>query len=412
MQDHANVRVDLDEIRLGATCKYDIHDENGILLLGNGRPFTDVVRDQILERGVSFLEVSSEDAKALRGEKHASVQSQRRAQSSDALPKLRLTNRGTEPHSEKRAAAMRQQVASAIGAISNLGQQIDGISNSAVHELCGIPKILLAMVEEDSDQSLLTTCSVKSEDHLARRCARMSLLAISTAIELEMSEAEVIQAGTAGLLHDLGLYRFPDNFRDPRNVLTPDEAWEYRRHPTMSVNAVSMITSISDETRMIIHQVHERPDGSGYPRGIRSNVIHPVASILSIVDVYLSLTDPGPDRPGYLPHDALIFMLHECGRRMFDAGAMRAFLNQITLYPIGSQVELDNGTIATVMRRCHSNYATPVVLAEDDRESPIELATSERTIARPIIDDKASQVRITKSMMDSMSIEMLEPALG
>jgi len=47
MKDDDRVRVSLDEIRLGATCKFEICDDHGVLLLGKGRPLTESVRDQI-----------------------------------------------------------------------------------------------------------------------------------------------------------------------------------------------------------------------------------------------------------------------------------------------------------------------------------------------------------------------------
>jgi len=113
---------------------------------------------------------------------------------------------------------------------------------------------------------------------------------------------------------------------------------------------------VPDEICVIVNQVHERVDGSGYPRGLHINLIHPLARVLNVVDTYLSLIDPGPGRPAILPHDAIGFLLHEGARGRFEALPMQALLTTVTLFPIGSRVELDDGRKATVIRRDGAHY--------------------------------------------------------
>jgi HD-GYP domain-containing protein (c-di-GMP phosphodiesterase class II) len=239
----------------------------------------------------------------------------------------------------------------------------------------------------------------------------MSLLAINTGIELGLSDKEVIQLGTAGLLHDLGLYLMPSHFRDPTAELTANEVWEYRRHPSLVMNAFAKLSIVSDEVRVIANQVHERRDGSGYPRGLHANLIHPLANVLAIVDSYLTLIQPGAGRPAVVPHDAIGYLLFEVGRGLFDAATMRAFLTQIAYFPIGSQVELDNGQRATVIRRDGDHYATPIVRVDGAHATgSLALRRSERNIARPVVDEPGHQMRITKSMMPTLSMDMFQPA--
>ncbi len=87
------------------------------------------------------------------------------------------------------------------------------------------------MLLEDADQSIYAAGESEDPRALPQRCARMSLLAINTGIEMGLSDKEVIQLGTAGLLHDLGLYLMPAHFRDPTTELTANEVWEYRQTP-------------------------------------------------------------------------------------------------------------------------------------------------------------------------------------
>lgn len=408
------VQVPLDDLCLGAICNFDILDQQGLLLLGKGRPLTQTILDQVINRGVSFLEVHPHDVAALTGRTPAGPgprKPARRPSTTSKQPLLsRRTDRRSEPFSPDRAKRFAKQVAAAVSVIAEIGEQIQSLTPPVVSQLCEIPAHMTDILLEDADQSIFVV-SESDQLQLPQRCARMSLLAINTGIEMELSEQEVIQLGTAAVLHDLGLYLMPARFRDPTAELTVNEVWEYKRHPSLVVNAFAKLSIVSEEVRVIANQVHERLDGSGYPRGLRANLIHPLANVLGIVDSYLTLVQPGPDRPAVIPHDAIGFLLFEVGRGVFDPVAMRAFLNQIAYYPIGSHVELDNGQRATVIRRDGDHYATPIVRIDGAQQSdPLSLRESRRSIARPVVDDPRRQMRITKNMMAELSMDMFQPA--
>jgi response regulator RpfG family c-di-GMP phosphodiesterase len=416
MDEPVRVRVSLDQLPLGTTCPYDIHDERGILLLGKGHPLTATIRGQIQDRGVSFVEVHPDDAHALPGpsspKRSASRRSVRRPSRPSSQSLLRQReDRHREVYSSSRAERFAENVSIACGAIDRVGGEIQSRTRPDMSELCKIPGRMMDMVLEDADQSISAVSDPDEPLSLPQRCTRMSLLAISTGVEMELPENLVAQLGTAALLHDLGLYLMPDHFRDPTIALGADEIWEYRRHPLLLMNALANLSIVSEEVRVIASHVHERRNGSGYPRGLRANLIHPLAHVLSIVDSFLTLIEPGPDRAAVIPHDAIGFLLHEASRGVFDGAAMRAFLNQMALFPIGSQVELDNGQQATVIRRDGNHYATPLVRIDGVPTSDmLPTRESERHIARPVFDRPGRQMRITASMMPEIQMEMFQRA--
>ena len=53
-----------------------------------------------------------------------------------------------------------------------------------------------------------------------------------------------------------------------------------------------MISESMDDkvTAMVALQHHERDDGSGYPRALREELIHPYAHICAVADVYSAMT--------------------------------------------------------------------------------------------------------------------------
>ena len=127
------------------------------------------------------------------------------------------------------------------------------------------------------------------------------------------------------------------------HVLTVSEFCEIARHPMISTDRLARnMKDVSRGVQMIVYQMHERCDGSGYPRGSVASGIHPLAKIAAVADAYVALISPRPHRPALLPYYAIKKMLEDVADRLFDSTAVRALLYTISLFPLGSFVELNN----------------------------------------------------------------------
>jgi HD-GYP domain-containing protein (c-di-GMP phosphodiesterase class II) len=95
-------------------------------------------------------------------------------------------------------------------------------------------------------------------------------------------------------------------------------------------------------------QHHERWDGKGYPRGLTGEDIHEYARIVAVADVYDALLADRPYRSGYTVNQALTIMKRMAGIHL-DPKCLMALIANIAIYPIGSLVELNNGSIGIVV---------------------------------------------------------------
>ncbi len=146
-----------------------------------------------------------------------------------------------------------------------------------------------------------------------------------------------------------------------RRPLTNDEWIEVRRHPVHSLDYLEHIRCVPVAACHIAYQVHERNDGSGYPRGRSGMLIHKYAKVVSIAHVYDALTSARPDRPALAPYDAVMTILKEGSANRFDRDAVRAFLDCQSMFPIGSTVELEGQRIAKVVRATPGIHTRPVI---------------------------------------------------
>ncbi|HEX9092040.1 MAG TPA: HD domain-containing phosphohydrolase, partial [Anaerolineales bacterium] len=127
------------------------------------------------------------------------------------------------------------------------------------------------------------------------------------------------------LLHDIGKMGIPDSILLKAGPLTPAE-WEImRQHP---VHAYEMLKTIGylESALEIPYCHHEKWDGSGYPRGLKGEMIPISARIFAVVDVWDALTSDRPYRIAWSEQQALEYIKVESGRH-FDPLVVSAFLS-------------------------------------------------------------------------------------
>src|SRR4051794_21290937 len=123
----------------------------------------------------------------------------------------------------------------------------------------------------------------------ARHSAAVARYAREIARAAGCSEEELELVHTAGLLHDLGKFVFPDAILKGEGKLS-DEDWEIvKSHPAQGSRLVEQIEGYGPVAE-IIHAHHERIDGTGYPLGIAGDKIPKLARMISVADTYDVMT--------------------------------------------------------------------------------------------------------------------------
>jgi len=106
---------------------------------------------------------------------------------------------------------------------------------------------------------------------------------------LELGDREVESIRTAGSLHDLGKIGVRDDILNKPGPLTEEE-WEImRRHPDIGADMIAQHSALADVAPLVRHH-HERWDGSGYPAGLKGDVIPFGSRILSVADSFDTIT--------------------------------------------------------------------------------------------------------------------------
>lgn len=118
---------------------------------------------------------------------------------------------------------------------------------------------------------------------------------IAEKMNLPISEIEKIQY--AGILHDIGKIGISENILKKSGMLTDAEYEKIREHPLKGAKILMHMNSMK-EIANIVKYHHERPDGRGYPEGLKGEEIPLGARILSIADTFDAMTSNRPYRKG------------------------------------------------------------------------------------------------------------------
>jgi putative nucleotidyltransferase with HDIG domain len=124
---------------------------------------------------------------------------------------------------------------------------------------------------------------------------RVSRYALRIARAMGFSSRDLEMLEYAGLLHDIGKIAIQNDILVKVGPLTDEEWRALKAHPNVGADIVEQLKFLKEASE-IIRCHHERPDGMGYPRGLRDEEIPLSAHILNVVDAFDAMTSDRPYR--------------------------------------------------------------------------------------------------------------------
>jgi putative nucleotidyltransferase with HDIG domain len=135
---------------------------------------------------------------------------------------------------------------------------------------------------------LLRALDVRDQ-RAARHAAAVARFARDMADALGMSEQDQELAHTAGLLHDIGHFALSDRVAERGRTLTDEDWMAIQQHPELGADLLRDLGMYGPVAEIILAH-HERIDGRGYPNGLLGEEIPEIAKIISVAEVYDTLT--------------------------------------------------------------------------------------------------------------------------
>jgi putative nucleotidyltransferase with HDIG domain len=171
---------------------------------------------------------------------------------------------------------------------------------------------------------LLLRHFISKDEFTEHHSYRVSVYAERIATHLDLSADRVEDVRAAGLLHDIGKLDISRDLLYKAAQFTREEYAQMQQHVS---KGVAMLETVGGSLRRVIPIVlshHDKFDGSGY-HATRGDEIPLEARIISVADVYDSLTSDRPYRKAMSPFDAKDIISKGRGTD-FDPAVVDAFL--------------------------------------------------------------------------------------
>jgi hypothetical protein len=180
---------------------------------------------------------------------------------------------------------------------------------------------------------------------------------------------------SAALIHDVGMLRVPPEILTQTDPLTPEQRRSVEAHCRAGAEISARLRPDAIWLAQALAEHHERPDGTGYPAGLRGAQLTSLSRLLAVCDVYAAACTARPYRKAKETRTALTDVLLAAGNGALDRDHAERLL-ELSFYPVGSAVEMADGSLGLVTAtptnlRDMNGPARPVVaiLTDQRRES-------------------------------------------
>lgn len=180
---------------------------------------------------------------------------------------------------------------------------------------------------------------------------------------LHFSNEELDTLTLAGLLHDIGKTRIPDEVLNKDGKLTDEEFQMIRNHPKYGYDILKS-QPLNSHIKKAALMHHERCDGSGYPMGLTMEEIDDYALIIAIADVYDAMTAARSYRAPLCPFE-VIAEFEKDGLQKYKPKYILTFLENIANAYQNNRVMLSDGTSARIVLLNHRRLSKPLVQLDD-----------------------------------------------
>ncbi|HSL02518.1 MAG TPA: HD domain-containing phosphohydrolase [Nitrospiraceae bacterium] len=233
---------------------------------------------------------------------------------------------------------------------------LEGLSSLAVE---------IAEALKRSDQLLIQAMSGPAGPPLITNLVNVGILATKVGARLGYYGKELERLTFAGLLHDIGLFAVPQSLVTKSGRLTHDERMLIEQHPELGYQTIRKAGQKYDWLAQVVRQAHERWNGQGYPSKLSGRQVCEFAQIIGAVDIFDALVSPRGYRRRFFPHEAVRELI-VAERAAFPREVIKALVEQLSAYPLGTSVRLTTGEVGSVMRVNTRYPLRPIVWIEGD----------------------------------------------
>lgn len=219
------------------------------------------------------------------------------------------------------------------------------------------------------------------EDAVYSHCLNVGLVSRMIGRWLKVDHHDLDVLTLAGLFHDIGKIKIPNEVLTKQGKLTDEEFDLIQKHPKLGYDILKN-QKIDPHIKKAALMHHERCDGSGYPSHLEEDFIDEFAMIVGIADVYDAMTAARSYRAPLCPFQ-VISKFEEDGYQKYHTKYILVFLKQIAATYQNNRVMLSDGRGCNIVLLNPNALSRPMVQFDDN--SVLDLSTQREVYIKAIL---------------------------
>lgn len=235
---------------------------------------------------------------------------------------------------EQAARATRESLLTLSRSPKTAGQQLLDLSRDTAAQMARGSEVLLHLLGDKAEQG--------PQFH----ALNVMTLSMLVGKRLGLTEVDLADLALAALAHDAGKSEVPATILNNAQRKKHEEDF-YRQHVLYGAEFATASGAFSPQALAMVADHHEALDGSGWPTG--KTQLSLGTRILAVVDRYDRLCTPeAAEREPLMPAEALAHLFRKDAGR-FDTACLSALIKLLGIYPPGTVVQLNEGSLALVV---------------------------------------------------------------
>ena len=218
-----------------------------------------------------------------------------------------------------------------------------------------IKRVVQGIVDQilTEETSLIGLTTIRDYDEYTfTHSVNVCIFAVALGRRLGMTKIQLFELGLSALMHDIGKSRVPLGFLHKADELSEDEWRQIASHPWLGVLVLFQLRGQQEEVSYramtVAYEHHMRADLSGYPQPVRPRAMSMTSKIVAVADGYDAATTRRAYQLTPYPPSAVLQEMRDNPRRGMDQIVVKAFINLLGIYPVGTLVVLDTFELAVV----------------------------------------------------------------
>src|SRR5436190_22669741 len=211
------------------------------------------------------------------------------------------------------------------------------------------------------------------DEYTTTHSLNVSVLVMALAEYLELAPQDVRTFGVAGLLHDLGKVKIPQEILNKPGKLTDEERQIMQNHPVDGAKLIIESGRRLDLAAAVAHEHHIMINGHGYPTRHYPRECHKASNLVHVCDVYDALRTKRPYRDSWESERVLGYIEERTGTE-FEPAAASAFVKMMRKVEGGIQLSALAATNGAAAASPPTNGATPHPMQPSPTAAPAKPA--------------------------------------